>query len=144
MNLKKSSFTLRQANQMLPLVRRITADIVRLAAELAERRQRFDHLASGRELENRDPYEGELAQVRRDLDQDARQLDGYIGELTQLGLQLGDPSSGAIDFPCEMEGRPACYCWRLGETEVLFWHEPQGCPEERRRLTAAAEHASES
>jgi len=29
-----------------------------------------------------------------------------------------------VDFPSDMNGRPILLCWRLGEPEVQFWHDP--------------------
>ena len=130
--------SLADAQRMLPLVRRIAGDIVRLSSDLAERRQRFDHLTTGRDLESRDPYSSELADVRRRLDEDRRRLDGYVSELTSLGLQLGDPNSGAVDFPSELDGRPICFCWRVGEQDIRFWHEPDACQLERYPLETAS------
>ncbi|MFN8522098.1 MAG: DUF2203 domain-containing protein [Chloroflexota bacterium] len=46
-----------------------------------------------------------------------------VGALTDLGVQLKDPSMGLIDFPSLRDGRVVLLCWRLGEPTVAFWHE---------------------
>ena len=43
-------FTLAEANAMLPLVRAITRDLVRLSREVVERHQRVEHLKAGRSI----------------------------------------------------------------------------------------------
>ena len=30
---------------------------------------------------------------------------------------------GLVDFPSRLDGRTVFLCWRLGEPEVLHWHE---------------------
>jgi hypothetical protein len=37
-------------------------------------------------------------------------------------LVLRDPATGLIDFPAEIEGTPGFLCWKMGESEVAFWH----------------------
>ena len=32
-------------------------------------------------------------------------------------------SEGMVDFPAVFEGRRVCLSWKLGESEVLYWHE---------------------
>lgn len=56
----------------------------------------------------------------------AREIDGYQRELEALGIQLKDRRLGLVDFPSEMNGRHVLLCWRLGESEVQFWHEIDG------------------
>jgi hypothetical protein len=38
-------------------------------------------------------------------------------------IELKDLQMGLIDFYHEREGRIVYLCWRLGEPEVLFWHD---------------------
>ena len=73
-------FTVEQANATLPLVRAITTDMMTLATAIVDRRQRLDHLTSGRNLSADDPYDEELAQIERDQDKEAQQLQGYVEE----------------------------------------------------------------
>src|SRR6185295_20107824 len=56
-------FTVEQANAALPLVRAITADLVRLSREVVERRERLTLLAAPRNAAHQDPYAEELAQI---------------------------------------------------------------------------------
>jgi len=53
----------------------------------------------------------------------AREIDGYQKELEELGIQLKDRRLGLVDFPSELAGKRVLLCWRLGETEVQFWHD---------------------
>ena len=100
-----------------------------------ERRQRLDFLTEGRDLSAGDVYGDELAEVEKDLERDTKKLHEYVDELRELGVESKGPE-GFIDFPAIIEGRQAYLCWKLGEPEVLHWHEVDAGYEERQPLTA--------
>ena len=116
-------FTVEQANAALPYVRAIVTDVMRLSQSMIERRQRLDHLTAGRDMESGDPYHDELAQIEDELEKDSGQLQEYIQELTQLGVEPKSLPDGLVDFPSEMDGRIVYLCWRYDEPDVQFWHE---------------------
>ena len=132
------SFTVDEANAMLPLVRAIAGDMVSLSREVAERRQRLNRLRAGRELQPGDPYADEVCQVEQDLEKDVARLNDFLVELQQLGLQLESGARGLVDFPTVIDGRAAYLCWQYNEPEVLFWHETHGGVARRQPLTAGA------
>ncbi|MBX3415882.1 MAG: DUF2203 domain-containing protein [Pirellulales bacterium] len=129
-------FTLEEANATLPLVRAIVTDLSRLSRELVDRRERLALLRGSRELEPGDPYSAELAQIEDELEKDRGELQGYIDELRQLGVEPKNGIEGLVDFPCHMDGRVVYLCWRLGEPEVLYWHELDAGFAGRQTLTA--------
>ena len=116
-------FTIEQANAMLPLVRAITSDLAALAKDVVERRHRLALLTSGRDLKPGDPYSDELAQMESELERDASRLQEYVDELRELGVEPKGAVEGLVDFPCRLEGRVVLLCWKLGEPEVLYWHD---------------------
>ncbi|HEX3725087.1 MAG TPA: DUF2203 domain-containing protein [Pirellulales bacterium] len=116
-------FTVEQANAALPLVKAIVADLMRLSREVVERRERLALLTAGRKASARDPYSQELAQIKEELEKDGQQLQAYVGELRELGVEPKDFSEGLVDFPATMDDRLVYLCWKLGESEVLHWHE---------------------
>ena len=119
----KKLFTVEQANAILPLVRAIATDLARLSREVIERRERVALLSAGRPTNARDMYSEELAQIMEELDKDGQQLQEYVEELRQLGVEPKNGPEGLIDFPSLMDGRIVYLCWKLGEPEVLHWHE---------------------
>jgi len=131
-------FTIDQANAMLPLVRAITSDLAALAKDVVERRHRLAMLTSGRDLKRGDPYSDELSQMESDLERDATRLQEYVEELRHLGVEPKGAVEGLVDFPCELDGRVVLLCWRLGEPEVLFWHDLDTGFGGRQPLTAGA------
>ena len=134
----KKVFTLEEANAALPLVRAITEDLARLSQDVVERRQRLSHVASGREFDSGDPYGEELQQIEQELERDSLQLREYVQELRQLGVEPKGATEGLVDFPSMLEGRLVFLCWRLGEPEVMHWHEIDEGFAGRRSLAAGS------
>ena len=122
---------------MLPLVRAITADVVRLSREMIDRRQRLDYLKGGRDRDSDDPYGEELAQMEEQQEKDKERLAEYVEELRQLGTEPKTLSEGLIDFPAWIDGRLVFLCWKHGEQDVQFWHELDGGFAERQSLTVS-------
>jgi hypothetical protein len=131
-------FTVEQANAALPLVRAITADLVQLSKEVIERRERLALLMGGRTSEPHDLYSQELAQIHEELEKDSQQLQIYVDELRALGVEPKSGLDGLVDFPAKMDGRLVYLCWKLGEPEVLHWHELDAGFRGRQSLTAGS------
>ena len=119
-------FTLEEANATLPLVKAIVADLSKLTRDVVERRQRFEVLSMGRDVNAKDPYTEELVEIERELKGDTQRLSELVDELRELGVEPKNASIGLVDFPCELDGRIVLLCWKLGEPSVLFWHELEG------------------
>lgn len=133
---EKKYFTVEEANAALPLVRAICRDLSRLSREVVERRERLSLLLEGRDSERSDLYSEELSQIEDELEKDTRQLQEYVEELQQLGVEPKNALEGLVDFPSLMDGREVYLCWKLDEPEVLFWHELDGGFRGRQPLTA--------
>jgi hypothetical protein len=135
---RKKYFTIDEANAMLPLVRAIVKDLTDLSRDVYERRQRLTHLSAGRSTEKKDVYSEELAQIEEELEKDGQRLRDYVEELQRLGVEPKNGLEGLVDFPTLVDDRPAYLCWKLGESEVLFWHELEAGFAGRQSLTADA------
>lgn len=113
-------FTVAQANAMLPLVRRIVEDIVIGYRRWQERVREFEVVSASSRADEPDPRAEEL---QADAQRIAGEIDGFIAELTSLGVEFKGYDLGLVDFPAELAGRPVYLCWRLGEPSVQFWHD---------------------
>ena len=138
----KRVFTNQEANAALPLVRAIVADLVTLAREVTERRQRLLALAPSRPRRSADPYQEERDFAEEELEGDARRLAEYVEELRQLGVETRSVTEGLVDFPAVLAGRNVWLCWKLGEPEVAFWHEADAGFWGRQPLAAMKLHRS--
>lgn len=126
------SFTVEQANRMLPLVSRIVADIVREYERWQERVREFELASSGDVLLSSERAEA----LQRAVQESALEIDSFLAELRQLGVEFRGFDLGLVDFPGEIDGRPVCLCWHLGEPEIRYWHEPDAGFAGRRPLEA--------
>ena len=134
----RKHFTVEEANAMLPLVKAIARDLSSLAHEVKDRRDRLDDLHSGRGRDKDVIFSEEVAQIERELEADTEQLQEYAEELRQLGVEPKDAFQGLVDFPAIMDDREVYLCWKLGEPEVLFWHDIKAGFAGRQALTADA------
>lgn len=133
----RKHFSLEEANAMLPLVRAIAQDLSRLSRDVIERRERLSQLKTKRSRTT-DVFSEELVHIEEELEKDGLQLQEYVNELRDLGVEPKNGLEGLIDFPCLMDGREVYLCWRLGEPEVLFWHDLDSGFAGRQSLTAGA------
>jgi hypothetical protein len=116
----RSRFTIEEANKTLPLVRRIVSDAVRDYWRWQEKVREYEEVAANRTI---DEPNDEAVRLERETQQLARDIDGYIAEIRQLGVQMKGIDSGLVDFPAEVNGRSVLLCWQLGEESVQYWHE---------------------
>ena len=120
---KRKYFSVEEANKTLPLVKAIVTDIVHQFRVVNELKQRLTAVKSDRRrTSTSDPYSEELAQSETELEAEEEKLAAYIDELTKLGVELKGPD-GLCDFYSMMDGREVYLCWRLGEPQVMHWHE---------------------
>lgn len=133
---QREFFSIEEANAMLPLVRAIVADLTELSRDVTDRRRRLSFLLAGRNPNNHDLYQEELVQIEQELEKDTRRLHDYREELRALGVESENGPEGYVDFPAFLDGHKVCLCWKLGEGELLFSHDPDAGCTQRQFLTA--------
>ena len=106
---KVKLFTPAQANQTLPLVKKVVEDILKLGAQMRERSAR---IGAGAE---KDP------QVVESMGH----LEELFEELESLGCSYKDWNftAGLVDFPSVIEGREVFLCWRSDEDALQYYHD---------------------
>jgi hypothetical protein len=45
-----------------------------------------------------------------------------IEEIQEMGCLIKDLDIGLVDFPTLLRGEEVYLCWKLGETDIAFWH----------------------
>jgi hypothetical protein len=113
-------FTVDEANRTLPLVSRIVADLVREHQQWEDKVREFELATVGSSPEKPDAI-AELLQF--EAQRLAKDIEGYIAELHNLGVICKGMDTGLVDFRGQIDGRDVYYCWKLGEPSVMFWHE---------------------
>ena len=105
-------FTLSEANRSLPLVRRIVTDIVDTHVKAVAVQAELGRAASK-----------EQPALQADLEGLLERLEDFVDELTEVGCELKDYTTGLNDFTGRHKGHEVCLCWKLGEEQVGHWHE---------------------
>lgn len=118
----RTSFTVEDANKTLPLVKRIVSDIVRDYWKWQDKVRQFEAAALLRTVDQ--PNE-EADRLEQEAQQLARDIDGYMKEIGQLGVQVKGLDTGLVDFPGTVNGKPVLLCWQLGEESVQYWHDEE-------------------
>jgi hypothetical protein len=114
------TFTVDEANRMLPLVRRIVRDIVDGHRAWVHAVRAYEAAAT---WARPDAPTDTLGKLESDVRRIAGEIDAFLGELRDLGVEFKGFDLGLVDFPGERDGRAVCLCWKLDEDEVMFWHE---------------------
>jgi hypothetical protein len=117
------TYTVDEANQELPRVRLIVAQIAELSALLPE----LEDQARIAEYESKRPSAGADNKDRHQQARDAvsgaeLELLKAVASLNGMGIQLKGPLEGLIDFPSYRDGELIELCWKLGEEKVEHWH----------------------
>jgi len=118
---KDIALDLPTAQQMLPLVRSIVADIVTSRQAIAKLTPEQERLERHRRdlvwLERQRRY-----QVKDEIAAAEKALTNALTELTGLGVNLVDDEAGEVDFPTKINGRQAAFTWKFGEEALHNWH----------------------
>ena len=113
-------FSLDEARDALPLVRRIMGDIMvqfRLIQRIRKHRARAAKLGRIEALNALENRGIETATRLRDL----------IRELESIGCEVCDPEQGYVHFPTLQDHCVARFCWKYGENTIIFQHDANGC-----------------
>jgi hypothetical protein len=114
-------FTVEEANRTLPYVGPVVADIVRAYRTWREGVQRYEVIAAG--IRSDDGETDEQVVLREEVDQIAREISAYLGELSAVGCVFKGFDDGLVDFYSRLDERDIFLCWKLGESEITHWHE---------------------
>ena len=129
-----TTFTASSATQMLPLVRRIVDDLLRLDRAIQAQRDQLSGVEKLPSTIDQPDYQDELSDIRGSLDQDQKRFDSFLSELTSLGVSPHLPFDGSVDFPTQLNRRHVRLCWQPGEDEVEYWHEIGAAKDRRQKL----------
>lgn len=117
------TFRLIEANAMLPALTALLMDI-RRKIEQARALQRelrmikaVGHDEAGRLIMAHDYRLG-----RERFDEVVRDIDEAVDGIERTGCQLKSAELGIVDFPGVLNGERVLFCWRLGESEITYYH----------------------
>ena len=111
------------ATQMLPLVRRIVADLRDAWESWRAAVTRYDTVLAALDAD----MESQLARTaQRDVKRHAADIESLRQELAPLGATCRSPRSGRVEWLSVVDGIPARLLWQPGEDEVTRWEGRDG------------------
>ena len=119
-------FTVKEANELIPF---LSSKLPRLRLVNHELQCRCASVPSPQEIAFRGgtPVHPRYLCLVYDLQE-------LVDEIGSHGCHLKDLDSGLVDFPTIWEGREVYLCWKLGESQVGYWHELEAGFAERQSL----------
>src|SRR4051794_19853532 len=118
--------TLEEAESLLDnTVRELAAQVEKLRGRWRPLQQAWQRVmmkvgSNGGGMSTRD-----TESLREQLEEITAELNGLIGEITGLGVQIKDVDRGLLDFPSTVDGEEALLCWHVGEPRIAYWHSPE-------------------
>ncbi len=114
-------YSLHEAQAALALVRAPLAALQAVQARLREVRAELavlgrQHLNDGVVAERR------VRTLRQEQQRQAEEARLNALAIQDAGAELKSIEDGLLDFPTEIEGVPAYWCWRTGEDDIEWWH----------------------
>ena len=126
-------FTVEEANELIPLLSELIAELQDKRDEVAEAEVEVD----ARELigvshspGSDQEFEQLMAKHRVLVDE----FYGLVDAIHSYGCFLKDVDLGLIDFHGVLEGQVVFFCWHLGEERINFWHEVETGYSDRKPL----------
>ncbi|MFA5866101.1 MAG: DUF2203 domain-containing protein [Phycisphaerae bacterium] len=114
--LRPRHFTVSEANRSLVLVGKIVKDVLGLYCRAKMIEEHYSVL-------DRETERQERLNLKRQYESLLEQLQAYNRELNTIGCQLRDWKTGTVDWPALYDGREVYLCWRMGDSQVEYWHE---------------------
>jgi hypothetical protein len=117
------TFTLREAQSMLPILESLLRRSIESKALIEEIDQEFNELSERIFLNG-----GTLVDVRACTARKAQREKAIqtakdtLSEINAIGVQVKDLDIGLLDFPCRVDGEIVLLCWKMGEPTISHWH----------------------
>jgi hypothetical protein len=117
------TFTLREAQSMLPILESLLRKSIRAKTLVEEIDQEFSELGERIFLTG-----GMLVDVRAcarrkaEREKAVQAAKDALSEINAIGVQVKDLDIGLLDFPCLLDGEIILLCWQMGEPAITHWH----------------------
>ena len=109
-------FTLSEANRLIPQLNTTLTSIQQAKAVLSRTKEDIKKASAQAEY-------GGGSTVGHLYIAALQRVSANLQAIQELGILVKDLDLGLCDFPHLRDGRVVYLCWKLGEQEVLWWHE---------------------
>lgn len=116
-------FTLDEAHSLLPEVERLLTRAIDAKAEYQSAERAIQEMSERIMLMGGVSVDRDRAldsKTRRE--QSAAVLRNAIERVQEIGCLVKDLDIGLVDFPTLFRGTEVYLCWKLGETDIEYWH----------------------
>jgi hypothetical protein len=122
-------FSLEEANELLPSIRR------RLTSMQKQHRRLIGYQDAARHAAEGATFGGGGMPAGSDYIAVVTDFLGNVSEIEGFGVQIKDYGKGLIDFPSLRDDRVVLLCWQLGEGDTIeYWHDTETGFAGRQRL----------
>jgi hypothetical protein len=117
------TFTLREAQSMLPVLESLLRKSIESKALIEEIDEEFTALGERIFLNG-----GTLVDVRAcarrkaEREKSIQVAKDTLSEINAIGVQVKDLEIGLLDFPCRVNGEIVLLCWKMGESTITHYH----------------------
>lgn len=111
-----SYFTLKDANEILPVIIQKFKNIVNMKNEVFKIQSEMEN--NPRYMSNFEDY----VIKKQELNSAISNLYKSIEDLEKMGVMVKSIDEGLLDFPSKRFEEEVWLCWKEGETEIKFWH----------------------
>lgn len=117
------TFTLEEASTLLPVLESLLKRAV-AAKDKVQLRQLQSAALSQKIMLNGGVLVrvAEVARRRAEHDHALKEAKDLVAEIDAIGVQVKDLDTGLLDFPFQLGKEVVLLCWRMGETEINWWH----------------------
>ncbi len=117
------TFTLGEAQTLLPVVEALLRKAQAAAAEAEEREREMQQLSQRIFLSGGMHVDVSAAARRRaEREKAVQDAKDTLAEIDSIGVLVKDLEQGLLDFPSVMDGKMVLLCWKLGEPTIAHWH----------------------
>lgn len=110
------TFTVSEANHLIPQLHTRFSSIQQAKAILLQTKQEIQKASAQAQY-------GGGSSLGHLYISGLQQVSANLQAIHELGVLIKDVDIGLCDFPHLRDGRIVYLCWKLGEDEVLWWHE---------------------
>ena len=112
------TFTLNEANRLIPDLEEMLNEIRKSQLGLGHMKKEIKKAGENAMANGGSPCGPRFIHTFERIVKNVEKIQG-------LGVLVKDMDQGLCDFPCFFQGRMVYLCWKLGESEIEWWHEVQ-------------------
>lgn len=120
----KKTFTLEEANALIPVLETEIAELQKLNQEFQETVNMLNKQKSidNTKVSNDQP---DFFMAESKLEFIEMQARMHVNNIEQYGVEIKDVDVGLVDFPAQLNGEDVLLCWKYGEKEIAHYHGPE-------------------